>query len=120
MESITFRVDDGKVKRLTTTVYAECADATRQRIRVEKGRTEIAGDRFSLALGGASDLKATVSGKLRGGRAAGRIEVSVKPPGTSLHGGRALDGRARQAAGPLATRNRVAARARAGCGCRAR
>lgn len=83
MEAVSFRADDGKVKKLTTTVYAECADATRQRITVDKGRTDIVDDKFELELVGASDLKVAVSGKLRGERAIGRIEVSVKPPGTS-------------------------------------
>ncbi|HEX6116269.1 MAG TPA: hypothetical protein VFY99_04165 [Solirubrobacterales bacterium] len=84
MEAIGFRAEDGKVRRLATTVYAECGDATRQRITLEKGRTEIDGDdRFSLELTGASDLKVTVVGRLRGERAAGRIEATVKPPGTT-------------------------------------
>ena len=84
MEAIAFRADDGKVRKLSTTVYAECADATRQRITVEKGRTDIVGDdRFSLELTGASDLKVEVSGRLKGERAAGRILATVRPPGTT-------------------------------------
>ena len=83
MEAIAFRADDGKVKKLTTTIYAECADATRQRITVDKGRTDIDDDKFALDLVGDSDLKVTVSGKLRGDRATGRIEATVKPPGTT-------------------------------------
>ena len=83
MEPIAFRAVDGKVKKLSTTVYAECEDATRQRITVLKGRTRVADDRFSLKLEGDSALSVVISGKLRGQRAAGRIEASVKPPGTS-------------------------------------
>ena len=83
MESISFRADDGKLRRLSTVVYAECADSTRQRITVEKGRTDIDDDKFSLELTGASSLEVEITGKLRGERAAGRIAAVVKPPGTT-------------------------------------
>ena len=83
MEAIAFRADDVRVKKLATNVYAECADSTRQRITVEKGRTEVDDDRFSLELSGGSDLKVTVTGRLRGGRAGGRIVATVKPRDTS-------------------------------------
>jgi hypothetical protein len=83
METLAFRAGDGKVKRMATTVYAECADSTRQRITVERGRTEISDDRFSLDLDGSSDLKVTIFGRFRAERATGRIEASVKPPGTA-------------------------------------
>jgi hypothetical protein len=84
MEPIAFRADEEKVRRLSAFVYAECADSTRQKITVEKGRTDIDGDdRFSLELTGASDLKVEVSGRLRGERAGGRMLASVKPPGTT-------------------------------------
>jgi hypothetical protein len=84
MEAISFRADDAKVRKLSTTVYAECADATRQRITVEKGRTDITGDdKFSLELSGASDLRVEVAGKLKGERANGRILATVRPPGTT-------------------------------------
>jgi hypothetical protein len=81
-EAFGFRADDGKVKRLATTVYAECADSTRQMITVEKGRTKIVDARFALDLDGADDLKVKIVGRLRSERAAGRIEARVKPPGT--------------------------------------
>jgi hypothetical protein len=84
LEPIAFRADEEKVRRLSAVVYAECADSTRQKITVEKGRTDIDGDdRFSLELTGASDLKVEVSGRLRGERAGGRMLASVKPPGTT-------------------------------------
>jgi len=83
MESISFRADDEKVRRVATTVYAECADSTRQRITVERGRTDVGDDKFSLTLEGSSDLKVEINGKLRGDRAAGRIVATVKPPGTT-------------------------------------
>ena len=82
-ESISFRADEGKVRRLATTVYADCADATRQRITVDRGRTEIADERFSLELEGASELRVEITGRFRGERAAGRILATVKPPGTT-------------------------------------
>jgi hypothetical protein len=82
-EAVNFRAGEEKVRKLTTLVYAECADATRQKITVEKGRTEIVDDKFALELEGAADLKVTVAGRLRGERAAGRIEASVRPPGTT-------------------------------------
>jgi len=85
MEQLAFRADDGKVRRFSTIVYAECADATRQKITIERGRTEIADDKFALELTGASDLKVSVYGKLRAERAWGRIEATVKPPGTTCH-----------------------------------
>jgi hypothetical protein len=82
MESISFRAEDEKVRRVATTVYAECADATRQRITVERGRTDVIDDKFALELEGASDLRVEITGRLRGERAAGRIVATMKPPGT--------------------------------------
>ena len=58
-------------------------DGSASAITVGKGRTDIADDRFELELDGASDLKVTISGKLRGERATGKIEATVKPPGTT-------------------------------------
>jgi hypothetical protein len=84
MEPITFRADDERVRRLSAVVYAECADSSRQKITVERGRTDIDGDdRFSLELTGDDDLKVQVGGRLKGERAAGRIVATVKPPGTT-------------------------------------
>jgi hypothetical protein len=84
-EAIDFRADDGKVRGLATVVYAECEDGPRQRITIERGRTEIGDERFSLDLVGKSDLRVSVIGKLRGERAWGRIEASMRPAGTSCH-----------------------------------
>jgi hypothetical protein len=84
LEPITFRADEDRVRRLAVVLYAECADSTRQKITVEKGRTDIDGDdRFSLELTGASELKVEVAGRLKGERAGGRIVATVKPPGTT-------------------------------------
>jgi hypothetical protein len=82
-ESISFRAEEDRVRRVATTVYAECADSTRQRITVERGRTDVTDDRFSLVLEGASDLRVEVTGKLRGDRAAGRVVATMRPPGTA-------------------------------------
>jgi hypothetical protein len=84
LEPITFRADEDRVRRVSAVVYAECADSSRQKITVEKGRTDIDGDdRFSLELTGASDLKVEISGRLKGERANGRIVAAVKPAGTA-------------------------------------
>ena len=81
-EPFGFRVADGKVRRLESAVYAECLDGTRQRVSIEKGRTDMLDDRFTLVLVGAGDLKAIVTGKLRGSRASGRIEAVLRPGDT--------------------------------------
>jgi hypothetical protein len=84
MEPISFRADEDRVRRLSAVVYAECGDSTRQKITVERGKTDIDGDdRFSLELTGDSNLKVEVGGRLKGERAAGRIVATVKPPGTT-------------------------------------
>jgi hypothetical protein len=82
LEQIVFRADEGKVRQLSTTVFALCNDGTRQEIKVEKGRTGIDEERFSLDLEGKQDLRVEVAGKLRGERASGRIEAKVKPQDT--------------------------------------
>jgi hypothetical protein len=82
MESVSFRAEDEKVRRVATTIYAECADATRQRITVERGRTDVVDDKFALELEGGSDLRVEIAGRLRGERAAGRMVASMRPPGT--------------------------------------
>ena len=82
MEELTFRAVDGKVRRLSTVVYAECTTGPRQRITIEKGRTKIDGQRFSLELDGKAKLRVSVVGKLRGERSWGRIEAKMKPNGT--------------------------------------
>jgi hypothetical protein len=85
MEAIGFRAAEGKVRGLATVVYAECDEGPRQRITIERGRTEIGDERFSLDLVGKSDLRVSVIGKLRGERAWGRIEASMRPAGTICH-----------------------------------
>jgi hypothetical protein len=85
MEELSFRADEGKVRGLATVAYAECEEGPRQKITIERGRTEIAGERFSLDLVGKSDLRVSIIGKLRGERAWGRIEASMRPTGTSCH-----------------------------------
>lgn len=82
-EPISFRAGDDRVKRLETYVYADCENGTRQRITVESGRARLDGGRFSLDLAGANDLEVMVAGKLREDQAAGKIKVSLRPPGTT-------------------------------------
>jgi len=79
---VAFRADEDRVRGLDTVVYAECLEGPRQKITVERGKTEIDDDRFSLELVGKSDLRVTITGKFKGDRAWGRIEAVVKPPGT--------------------------------------
>ena len=83
VEAISFRAAEARVRRLTTNVYAECADGTRQRVTIERGRTEILDDRFELELTGSPELKVSVTGRLRAERAAGRIEAILKPADTT-------------------------------------
>ncbi len=82
LEALSFRVGDAKVKRLSTSVYAECGEGPRQLITIEKGRTDVLDDRFTLELTGPNELEVTVTGRLKGERASGRIEASVKPAGS--------------------------------------
>jgi hypothetical protein len=82
LEDISFRADEGKVRQLSTVVFALCDDGTRQEISIVKGRTGLDGERFSLELDGKQDLRVAVNGKLRGERAGGRIEAKVKPQDT--------------------------------------
>jgi hypothetical protein len=79
---LAFRADDDRVRGLDTVVYAECEEGPRQKITIERGKTEIADDRFSLELAAKGDLRVNVTGKLRAERAWGRIEAVVKPHGT--------------------------------------
>jgi hypothetical protein len=84
MEAITFRAGEERVKRLAAVVYAECADSTRQKITVERGRTGINDEgRFSLRLKGDGGLRVAVAGRLKGERAGGRIVASVKRRSTA-------------------------------------
>lgn len=82
-QPITFRVADGRVKRLEVVVYADCDDGSRQKVMVEDGRTRIEEGRFSLALSGDQGLEVAIAGRFRDSHASGPIRASLKPPGTA-------------------------------------
>jgi hypothetical protein len=85
-ETVSFRAGDWRVKRFDSVLFAECRNGERQRIAIENGRTVIEDDRFDLELTGATELVVRITGRLRDDAASGRIEASVRPPGTVCSG----------------------------------
>jgi hypothetical protein len=82
-QKVAFRAGEWRVKRFDAVLFADCKNGERQRISIENGRTSIdEDDRFELALTGATELEVKIFGRLREGSATGRIEASVRPPGT--------------------------------------
>lgn len=82
-EKVTFRAGEWRLKWFDAVLFAECKNGERQRIVIENGRTAIEDDRFDLVLTGATELEVKIFGRLRDDGAAGRIEASVRPPGTA-------------------------------------
>ena len=80
-EEIRFRAGEWQMKRLNAVAYADCKNGRRQRIEVDDGRTMIDDSRFELELTGPSDLEVTVTGRIQGDDATGRLEASVRPSG---------------------------------------
>lgn len=86
-EKVSFRAGEWRVKRFEAVLFAECKNGERQRIAIDNGRTSIDDDdRFDLVLTGATELEVKIFGRLREGSATGRIEASVRPPGTVCAG----------------------------------
>lgn len=85
-EGVGFRAGESRVKRFEAVLYPDCRNGERQRITIESGRTVIADDRFDLELTGATDLVVRIVGRLHDDAASGRIEASVRPPGTVCSG----------------------------------
>jgi hypothetical protein len=81
-QKVSFRAGEWRVKRFQALLFAECKNGERQRISIENGRTAIEEDRFELELTGATELEVKIVGRLREDSAVGRIEASVRPPGT--------------------------------------
>jgi hypothetical protein len=82
-EAVSFRAGESRVKRFEAVLFAHCKNGEWQRVAIESGRSAIDGDdRFDLELTGATDLVVRISGRLRDDAASGRIEASVRPPGT--------------------------------------
>lgn len=81
-EGISFRAGELRLKRLEAVLFADCKNGERQRIAIENGHTTIEDGRFDLELTGATELLVRIGGKLRDDAASGRIEASVRPPGT--------------------------------------
>jgi hypothetical protein len=85
-ERVSFRAGEWRAKRFEAVLFAECKNGERQRIAIENGRTGIQDDRFDLVLTGPAELEVRIVGRLRDDSATGRIESSVRPPGTSCAG----------------------------------
>jgi hypothetical protein len=85
-ERVTFRAREWRVRGFDAVLFADCKNGERQRIAIEHGRALIEDDRFDLKLTGATDLVVRISGKLRDQAAAGRIDATVRPPGTACAG----------------------------------
>jgi hypothetical protein len=85
-EPVAFRAGEWRLKRFEAVLFAECKNGELQRIAIEGGRTIIEDDRFDLGLAGATELVVKIAGRLRDDSATGRIEATVRPPGTVCAG----------------------------------
>jgi hypothetical protein len=85
-ERISFRAGESRLRRLQATLFADCKDGQRQRIALESGRAMIVDDRFDLELTGDAELVVRIGGRFRADAASGRIEASLRPPGTACAG----------------------------------
>jgi hypothetical protein len=82
-EAVTFRALEGRVKRFSVVVYAECEKGPRHKVTVEAGRNRLDGGRFSIDLTGDDGLSVSIEGKLRDRTATGNVEATLKPSGTT-------------------------------------